>query len=298
MKTLATEEQFLEELEQHVRKSLFPHQLTILEKGLALQKITFAEFFIKGEQQSIGNNLLILKSDSLPEQVKNLGLDLEEVDKFTDDEKIIIEEFGKLITFRIVKIVTDFIAENLGTEAAIEYASNKLENLQVLYEAFEEEVDDNQIEKFIIKTKRQIEELKELNRREKSKIKRIVWNECYDLNRFSIELKEKEIINNHLDFVNIFTNQNICILRKEKKDFLVVLMYELIKKKPFVILTEKNSNRGVLSLIDNFFRDETTPITKTISFTKRHNRICENRVKYDKIKEKVDLFVENHLSKV
>lgn len=294
MKIFESEEQFLEELKQYVLKSLFPHQLKLLEQGLTLKRTTLTNILLNTGQQSNGNNLLILKPNSLPEQVNNLGIDLE-VDKFTDDEKIIIEEFGKLITFRIVKIVTDFIAENLGTEAAIEYASNKLENLQVLYEAFEEEVDDNQIEKFIIKTKRQIEELKELNRREKSKIKRIVWNDSYDLNRFSVELKEKDVIDNHLEFINLFTNQTICTLKKENVDFFVILMYELIDTKPDVISSGKKSGKGVKSIIDKFFRDDSIPVSRIISFRNRHNRIIQKGQEYDKLKAKVDNFLKNHL---
>lgn len=294
MKIFESEEQFLEELKQYVLKSLFPHQLKLLEQGLTLKRTTLTNILLNTGQQSNGNNLLILKPNSLPEQVNNLGIDLD-VDKFTDDEKIIIEEFGKLVTFRIVKIVTDFIAENLGTEAAIEYASNKLENLQVLYEAFEEEVDDNQIEKFIIKTKRQIEELKELNRREKSKIKRIVWNDSYDLNRFSVELKEKDVIDNHLEFINLFTNQTICTLKKENVDFFVILMYELIDTKPDVISSGKKSGKGVKSIIDKFFRDDSIPVSRIISFRNRHNRIIQKGQEYDKLKAKVDNFLKNHL---
>ncbi len=296
MKTFETEEQYLEELTQYIRKALFHYELKSLDDGLALLNMTLIELFHKGDYL-FDEEGPILKSSELPRIFNNSGLS-EKVFSLNEQEKVVFENFGELISLKFPKIIQDFVAENISTDIALEFSKNTLRNTEVLYERIEEDFDDDKIEKYIVKRKRQIENLEELKRKEKNKEKKLVWNDIYDLSKFSIELKEKEIISNHIEFVNIFANQSSCTLRKEKVDFFVVLMYELIKKKPSVILTGKDSSRGILTIIDTLFRYETTIITKTISFTKRHNRICLNGPNYDKIKEKVDLFLKNHLHKM
>ncbi len=296
MKTFETEEQYLEELTQYIRKELFPHEQKELDEGLALLKISFIEYFYLGEPLFNGDEFPFLTSNELPEKFSKLKLK-KNVFQLTEEEEEVFEKFSNL-TMKFPKIIQDFISKNFSSGLAIEYSKNVLQCTEILYDRFEEDLDADKVEKHIVKRKRQIADLEELNRKEKNKEKKLIWNNIYDLSKFSIELKEKEIISNHIEFVNIFANQSSCILRKEKVDFFVVLMYELIKKKPSVILTGKDSSRGVLTIIDTLFRDETTIITKTISFTKRHNRICLNGPNYDKIKEKVDLFLKNHLHKV
>jgi len=295
MKSLETEEQYFEELAQYIRKALFPHELKVLDDGLALRKTTLIEYLLIGKQLNDGDDFLVLKSNSLPEQVVKL-IDVEEVYNFTDEEKIVVDEFGQLITFKIVKIVADFIAENISTEAAIEFSKNSLENLEVLHERFEEELDGDKIKNYIVKRKKQIQVLEELNRKEKNNDKKLIWNERYDLMEFSIALQDKEIIGNHLEFVNIFKAQNICTVKKKKIDFFVVLIYELIYNNPDVILSGKKSGKGVLSIIDQYFRDDSTPVSKKISFRNRHNRFYKKGQKYDEIKSKAVFFLKNHLN--
>lgn len=296
MEQIETEEQQFERLVQFIRRALFPYEIELLEKLEFILNMSLMEILLSGIP-FLTAEPPIIKSADIPELLNKTGL-YAKIANLNKEESIIIEKFGLTVALKIPKIIEEFFAETMNNKNALEFAKNDLQNKEIFYERVEEDLENDKFEKYIVKRKRQVEILEKTVEVERIKKSKLIWNDLYDLNKFSNELKEKDVICNALDFINIFTNQNLCTLRKEKKDFFVVLVYELIKKKPCVILTGNDSSIGVRTVIDTFFRDETTPITKTISITKRHSRICENRLKYDKIKEKVDLFIKNHLCKV
>ncbi len=296
MEQIETEEQHFERLVQFIRRALFQYEIELLEKVEFIFNMSLKEILLSGIPFFTADPPII-KSADIPELLNKTGL-YAKIANLNEEEKNIIKEFSLTVALKIPKIIEEFFAETINNKNALEFAKNDLQNSEILYERLEEVLENDKFEKYLVKRKRQVEILDKTVKSERVKKTKLIWNEIYDLYKFSNELKEKDVIGSSLDFINIFTNQNICTLKKENIDFIVVLMYELIDKKPSVILTESNSSRGVLTILDTFFRDETAIITKTISFTKRLNRIKRNDLKYDKIKDKVDLFLKNHLHKV
>lgn len=293
MKPTETELEYLERVEKFIRKALFPDQLKILDDGLALFKISLIEIFQKSDKLFDGE-YPVLKSSELPELLYKTGL-ADRLYTLNEEEGIVCDKFSQLIQMHFPRIIEEFISEDISKDAAIMASKSILQTTEMLYDTFEEHMDSEKNEKQIVKRKRQIAELEELNRKEKNSVPKLYWNDAYDLNNFSRALKDKKIINNYLEFINIFKSQSICTIRNEMADFFVILIFKLLLTKPEVIKSGKKSGKGVKAIIDKFFRDDSIPVSKPISFRNRHNRIIQKGLEYDKLKEKAGKFLENHL---
>lgn len=293
MEDNVAENQYFEKMEQFIRKSLFPHEIELLDQVLIILKMTLLDVLLKGKEL-FKEQPPTIKSTEIPDFLNKIGL-WDKIATFNEEEKIIFEKFGQTVAYKIPKIIEEFFAETLNEKNALEFSKNSLQNYETLFERVEEELEDNKFEKYLVKRKRQVEILEKTVQEETSKKIKLVWNDRYDLKKFSEALNDKGIVNEPLEFINIFKNQSVCIIKKEMIDFFVVLIYELLKRKPAVILSEKKSGKGVKSIIDLYFRDNSIAISKTISFRNRYNRIVQRGLEYDKMKEKVNKFLNNHL---
>ncbi len=167
MDQIETEEQYYERLVQFIRKSLFTYELDVLEKCLTLLDMSLIEIVLKGSKVFAAQNPIVRSAD-LPDILNKLGI-ADKMSRMNEQEKIMFGQDGLLLALKFPKIIEEFFSESIDNNNALEFSKNSLQNIEIGHERVEEDLNDNKIEKYLVKRKRQVEILDKTVKEEKIK---------------------------------------------------------------------------------------------------------------------------------
>lgn len=131
----------------------------------------------------------------------------------------------------------------------------------------------------------------------KNKNFKLKWNKSEDiLTKLTNELFENETTNGKNDFANAINKGEMCTINSRRKDFFVMLFYELTKGQEPFIITDRKKGKGAISAAQRFFCHKLKTGYRKISMPDKMKRINQKLLENDenlrKTMEDVNTFLK------